>query len=61
LSQPASYSGQFVILYAPLTYLAWLRLKAVIGNSRIPGYTQTARMAQRAMHQGSGTWQQKAP
>jgi hypothetical protein len=32
---PVSYSGQFVVLYEPLTYLAWLRLKAVISNSKV--------------------------
>jgi hypothetical protein len=39
--RPASYSGQFAVLYECLTYLAWLRLKAVIGESELGEYTET--------------------
>ena len=34
--RPASYSGRLVVLYDFLTYLAWLRLNAVIGDSGYP-------------------------
>jgi tetratricopeptide (TPR) repeat protein len=51
--RPASYSGQLVVLYDFLTYLAWLRLNAVIGDSGYPRIQWGCNLHSRAMHQGA--------
>jgi len=52
--RPASYSGQFVVLYDFLTYFAWLRLKAVIAESELGEFAGTVVRAQKLCTKTAG-------
>jgi hypothetical protein len=54
--RPASYTAQFVILYDFLTYFAWLRLKAVIGDSEVGEYAATVGRDLESCTKALGRW-----
>ena len=49
--RPASYSGQLVVLYDFLTYLAWLRLNEVIADPGYPRIHWGCNLCPRVVHQ----------